>query len=197
MLPTEDEYVCGMLRLEKLLRAYLHRFAPQRADLEDLLQETYSRLFGLPHARRAQVNNLRAFAVTTARNVATDWIRHRQIISIEQIEDLSTLHIADEATGLDDIVHTHQQLLRIAAGIADLPARCRQVFTLRRVYGLTQKEIAKQLGITEGTVEQHLVKGMRRCAQIVDACDGVAEERGRDRAWFARWRRLRMQKGPG
>ena len=37
-----------------------------------------------------------------------------------------------------------------------LPARCRQVFTLRKVYGLSQKEIAAELKISENTVESHL-----------------------------------------
>src|SRR4029453_18151760 len=120
---SDDDYMREILRMEKPLRAILPRFAPQPADLEDLLQETYSHLFSLPLERRAAVRNVQAFVITTARNVARDWIRH-------------------------------QQLMRIAGGIAQLPERAREVFTLRRVYGLSQKEIAAKLEISEGAVEQ-------------------------------------------
>ena len=147
---SEDDYICEILRTEKVLRAVLHRFAPQPADLEDLLQETYTHLFSLSPDRRRGIRNVEAFVVATARNVATDWIRHRQVVSIETVEDMSTLPIASDAAGLEEIVHTHQQLLSIASGIAKLPERCRGVFTMRRVYGLTQKEIAAKLQISEG-----------------------------------------------
>jgi RNA polymerase sigma-70 factor (ECF subfamily) len=178
---SPDDYARQILHLEKFLRAYLHRFAPQPADIEDLLQETYSHLFKLTPAQRAAITNVQGFAVRSARNVAMDWIRHRQVISIESIEELTDLPVIEDAERLEEIAHTHQQLVKVARGIAGLPERCRQVFTLRRVYGLTQKEIAARLGIAEGTVEQQLVKGMRRCAEILRQQDGSADPRGRPR----------------
>lgn len=196
MSRTQDEYVCEVLQLEPLLRAYLHRFAPQPSDLDDLLQETYSRLFSVTAERRAVVENVQAFAITVARNIATDWIRHRRVVPIDQVEDMSELPIADRAADLETMVHSHQQLLHISHAIAGLPERCRQVFTLRRVYGFSQKEIARRLGLTEGTVEQHLIKGMRRCAESMakyeyDEATHVRKETG----WFGRWRRRTRAKG--
>lgn len=48
--------------------------------------------------------------------------------------------------------------------IQTLPARCRQILTLRKIYGLSQKEIARQLGIAEHTAESQVGIGMHRCA---------------------------------
>jgi RNA polymerase sigma factor (sigma-70 family) len=48
--------------------------------------------------------------------------------------------------------------------MAALPQRCRQVFTLRKLYGLSHREIAAQLAISERTVEAQIDKAMRRCA---------------------------------
>ena len=169
MIRSDDAYVCEILRLERPLRALLHRFAPQPADLEDLLQETYSRLFRMSAEQRAAVRNIQVFALTSARNVALDWIRHRQVVPIDLVEDLGELGLVDDTAGLEEIVHTHQQLVRIAEGIGQLPERCREVFTLRRVYGLSQKEIANRLGISVGAVEQLLIRGMRRCAEYMEA----------------------------
>ena len=55
----------------------------------------------------------------------------------------------------------------LVKAIQGLPDRCRQVFTLRKVYGYSQKEIALRLSISENTVEQHLTKAARRCAQAL------------------------------
>ena len=49
----------------------------------------------------------------------------------------------------------------LQAGLDRLPKRCREVIVLRRVEGLSQKEVAEQLGISVSTVEQQLTKGMR------------------------------------
>ena len=58
-------------------------------------------------------------------------------------------------------------MMASASGSWSMTRRCRQTFTLRKVYGYSQKEIAAQLSISEHTVEQHLSKAARRCAQVL------------------------------
>jgi RNA polymerase sigma factor (sigma-70 family) len=195
MSRTQDDYVCEILRMEKALRAILHRFAPQPADLEDLLQETYSRLFSLGPERRLAINNVQAFAVTTARHIATDWLRHNKVVSIETVEDLEELDVyVSGGSDLEEIVHTHQQLLVLSRGLSSLPDRSREVFTLRRVYGLTQKEIAAKLGISEGAVEQLLIRSMRHCAKVLGSSDEQLTNARTRNGWLKRWRK-RLRKG--
>lgn len=64
-------------------------------------------------------------------------------------------------------MNSHQELAMLVKAIQGLPDRCRQVFALRKVYGYSQKEIALRLNISENTVEQHLTKAARRCAQAL------------------------------
>jgi DNA-directed RNA polymerase specialized sigma24 family protein len=67
-------------------------------------------------------------------------------------------------TGKDLLVKSSE--LAVVAELArGLPAECRQVFTLRKVYGYTGTEIANRLGIPEHAVEEHLIQAARRCAQ--------------------------------
>jgi RNA polymerase sigma-70 factor (ECF subfamily) len=58
-------------------------------------------------------------------------------------------------------------LRRLSRALDHLPPRCREVIWLRRVEGMSQREVADQLGITEKTVEKHLAKGMRLLADTV------------------------------
>ena len=51
--------------------------------------------------------------------------------------------------------------LRSGASFDQLPLKCRETVWLRRVDRLPQKQVAARLGVTEKTVEKHLMKGMR------------------------------------
>jgi RNA polymerase sigma-70 factor (ECF subfamily) len=190
---TPDDYLSEVLRQEATLRAILYRFAPQPADLQDLLQETFSRLFSLSAARRAEVQNIEAFAVTTARHVALDWLRRQRVVKLENLEDVSDTDLQDEAVDLEEVIYTHQQVVRIAAGIAQLSQKAREVFILRRVYDLSQREIAVRLGISEGAVEQQLIRGMKRCMELIQAED--AQRLARRLGLFERLRKRLRARG--
>jgi len=186
MTRAEDRYLVASLEFEGVLRACLHRYARNAADVDELLQETYAHLLAAGAAKnREEIRSIRAFALTVARNVALSWLRHRQVVPIELVADLEQLELLDERGQVEEIVNSHQELALLSAAVAQLPARCRQVFTLRKVYGMSQKEIAAQLKISENTVEQHLAKGVRLCSAAL-ANSPVAERRS---PWFERARR--------
>jgi RNA polymerase sigma-70 factor (ECF subfamily) len=186
MSRVEDRYLVASLEFEGVLRACLYRYARNSADVDELLQETYTNLLAAGSVpNREEVRSIRAFALTVARNVALSWLRHRQVVPIELVADLESLELLDERGQVEEIVNSHQELALLTAAVARLPNRCRQVFTLRKVYGLSQKEIAAQLGISENTVEQHLAKGMRLCSAAL-ANTPMAERRS---PWFERSRK--------
>jgi len=164
---AEDRYLLHALEFEGVLRACLYRYARNTADVEELLQETYARLLTAGSTGEPEIRSIRAFALTVARNVALDWLRHRQVVPIELVADLEAMDILDEGEQIEEIVNSHQELALLAKAVEGLPERCRQVFTLRKVYGFSQKEIAARLKISENTVEQHLTKAARRCAQVL------------------------------
>lgn len=109
---------------------------------------------------------------------------------IDLVADLAALNVLDEKTQVEEIVNSHQQLALLAAVVAELPDRCRQAFTLRRVYGLSQQEIAQKMRISETTVEQLLARAVRRCADRLFARE-TAEDRRESMSTrlSPRWRR--------
>ncbi len=50
--------------------------------------------------------------------------------------------------------------------IQSLPERCRQIITLRKIYGLSQNEVAARLGISVHTVEVQGGIGLRKCIEF-------------------------------
>jgi RNA polymerase sigma factor (sigma-70 family) len=181
----EERYLVEALQFEGVLRACLYRYARNNSDVEELLQETYARLLTAGAAGAPEVRSVRAFSLTVARNVAFDWLRHKQVVPIDLVADMEAMNILDERDQIDAIVNSHQELMILIKVVQELPERCRQVFTLRKVYGYTQKEIAARMNITENTVEQQLIKAARHCAQALFN-QPIAE---RQATLFDRWRR--------
>ncbi|MCW5548304.1 MAG: sigma-70 family RNA polymerase sigma factor [Opitutaceae bacterium] len=148
---------------EASLRSYLRGMFPSLPDIDDLVQESYARLI---HAREAgRVSYAKAFLFTTARNLALDFFRRRKIVTIESVADITDLPVLEERPDAIESINHQEELGMLAAAVRALPDRCRQVLTLRLLYGLSHKQIAVELGISEHTVKAQIAKGMRRCAE--------------------------------
>lgn len=147
---------------EPSLRSYLRAVFPSLPDIDDLVQESYARLLRAKDAGR--VSYAKAFLFTTARNAALDFFRRRRVVEIDAAGDLRDLAVIEERPDIGDALNKQQELEMLAAAVRTLPDRCRQVLTLRLLYGHSHKEIAAELRISEHTVKAQLAKGMRRCA---------------------------------
>jgi RNA polymerase sigma factor (sigma-70 family) len=157
---------------ERALRGYLSRFFKNVADIEDVVQETYARLLALSDPASNAVRNWHAFLFTTARNVALDRIRRSRVVSLDALAEMGNADVLDQAPSIDEALNARQELALLLETIASLPDRCRETLTLRKLYGLSQREIAQRLEITESTVEKHVAYGVRLCAERMFAKRG-------------------------
>ncbi|WP_044891861.1 RNA polymerase sigma factor [Opitutus terrae] len=151
---------------ESSLRSYLRGLFPTLTDVDDVVQESYARLIRARQAGR--VTYAKAFLFTTARNAALDLFRRRKVVAIDAVGDLSDLSVLEERPDAADAADHQERLDLLAEAVRLLPDRCRQVVTLRLLYGLSHKEIAAELRISEHTVKAQLAKAMRRCTHFFE-----------------------------
>jgi RNA polymerase sigma-70 factor (ECF subfamily) len=85
--------------------------------------------------------------------------------------DLS--NVLDERGDIPETVARNQELALLTEAIQSLPDRCRQIFTLRSVYGMTQREIAEKLGISDRTVAAQLTIGVEKCTEFMLRRTGI------------------------
>jgi RNA polymerase sigma-70 factor (ECF subfamily) len=143
---------------EPALRAWLGSKRLRGVDLDDVVQETYAILVGLQSTEA--IRNPRAYAFQTAYSVILHQVRRDKVVSITTADDLDRLGGAHDAPSPETEVADREELHRLAEAIARLPARCREVVVLRKIEGLAQREVAARLGISEGTVEKQIHKGV-------------------------------------
>jgi RNA polymerase sigma factor (sigma-70 family) len=163
---------------ERALRGYLSRFFKDVADVEDVIQETYARLLSLNESAAMAVRNWHAFLFTSARNVALDRIRKARVVSLDALAEMGGADVLDQAPTADEALNARQEVALLLESIASLPDRCREALTLRKLYGLSQREIAERLSISESTVEKHVAYGVRLCAERMFAKRGEVSKPG-------------------
>lgn len=146
---------------ESALRAYLRSRFPALRDLDDVVQESYARVF--KSFRKKKVEHPRSYLFTTARNTALDVFRKKPTVSLEEIPEIAEFPVSQENPS-DDM-----ELQLLAEAIEALPARCREVLRMRKLQGLSHEEIATRLDISKATVATQVSIGVRRCAEYLQA----------------------------
>lgn len=148
---------------EDALVRYLRRVWPNRAEIHDLRQDTYVRIYEA--AGKVRPTSPKSFLFTTARHLMSDRLRRGRVVSIEAVGDPDALNVLVDEISPERRLDARQVLKRLAEAFDRLPDRCRQVVWLRRIEELPQKEVAARLGISQKTVEKHVAKGVRLIAE--------------------------------
>ena len=171
-----------ILPLEGEVRRWLLRTVSP-ADVDDVVQEAYCRIASL--AQTSHIEDPRAYFFQVVRNLLLEQVRRARIVRIDAVAEMDALNISDDRPSPEEEVSAHRELKRVERLIAQLPERCRQVFVLRKVEGLPQKEIARRLNISEHTVEAHVGRGLQL---ILKAWSEAAPEETRQRQGHERKR---------
>ena len=83
------------------------------------------------------------------------------------VENLEELYLAIDEPAPDRVIIARQELRRLQIGLDGLSERHRDAIVMRKVQGLSVREISQRAGIPEKSVERHLTEGMRILADIL------------------------------
>jgi RNA polymerase sigma factor (sigma-70 family) len=149
---------------EPMLRAWLHSRFPANCDIDDIVQEAYLRV--LQAHEGSNLKSPKAYLFAIARNLAVDHLRRQRVVESSSAVENDASDILDEGVGIPETVARNQELEFLTMAIQALPDRCRQAFTLRKVYGMSQKDIAAKLGVSEHTVSAQLTIAVHKCTEF-------------------------------
>jgi RNA polymerase sigma factor (sigma-70 family) len=154
----------NVLPHEPLIRARLRQLRVQDLDIDDVVQEMYARILSVSSLET--IRYPRQYAIQTAKSIIIDHIRHSKVVSIISSGSLEQLNIAVPEVSTEERMVFQEEIQDIANALAQLPTACRETLILRRIEGLSQKETAQRLNISEKSVEKHMARGVWMLVKI-------------------------------
>ena len=166
------------LENEAALKRFLRRFIKSREGADDLAQEAFLRAFAAESGR--VIVSPKAFLFKVAKNLALNELAKQSSVTIEPLGDSEAQDVLEDSSqaAVDDAVDGRERIRVLARAIAALPPQCARVFILRKMQGLSQKEIAARLNISVRTVENHVALGLVRCKAYMRAHGGASDQGG-------------------
>lgn len=149
--------------LEEMYRDYhgmvfrtAYRVTGSAEDAEDVLQTVFMRLVRRNAA--GEIDNAESYLRRSAVNAAVDLVRARRQMADVELERLPAFSSGIDSAQLKD---------QLRKGLAALPGRSAEMFVLRFIEGLSNGEVAKQMGISAVTVAVTLHRTRKKLQQIL------------------------------
>lgn len=142
-----------------------YRLLESEADAQDVVQETYAKLW----ARREEletVENGEAYAMMILKNQCIDLLRVRVVRFSESVDEIDyRLSIDEEST--QDVLENKELLNEVKRVLLTLPDQQQQVMRLRHWGDLSIEEIEVATGLTSANVRVLLSRGRKKVKEIL------------------------------
>ncbi len=147
------------------LKAYLRSTFPAVRDVDDVVQESYLRIWKARAARPIQ--SAKAFLFKVARHLALDTVRRNQASPFDPGYDFDLSRVLDTAPDAAQALLDQDLFNHVVDALLTLPSHHREVLVLHKLKGLSHREVAAQLKITERTAQKYSSLGLTRCAEYL------------------------------
>jgi len=146
---------------ERRARLWLHRHVRTLsvADADDILQEAYARIWVLDGD---SIANPRAYFLTIMRNLVAEQARRAKVVPMVRMGEIESLNIISDEPGPERHASAGAELDLVGKALEEVPPQARRAFELRKLEGLTVRQVAERLGVSESAVEKLLARALAR-----------------------------------
>jgi RNA polymerase sigma factor (sigma-70 family) len=172
----QDRQIAEVMAEERpRLRSFIRRRVPNESDVEDLLQEVFSKLVEA-HRLLMPIDYVTGWLFRVARNRITDLFRKKRP---ENFTDLALADEDGELHALEDLLPSPDAgpealylrsllLEELESALAELPGEQREVFVAHEIEGRSFKEQSAESGVSVNTLlsrKRYAVLHLRRRLQ--------------------------------
>jgi len=169
---TVEAFDILVSRYKDPLTNYIYRFLGDMKECEDLLQETFLRVYRNRHSYR-RIAKYSTWLYTIAGNLARSEYRKRKrrrlysLQSVNRDDEEYEVEIPDETFSPDKHTESTIQDFFIQEALRQIPEEFREVVVLRDVQQLAYEEIADITGLPMGTVKSRINRGRTKLQSLL------------------------------
>jgi RNA polymerase sigma-70 factor (ECF subfamily) len=135
-----------------------------RDEASDVMQDTWVKL--ATRSADGVIDNPSAYVTLVARNTATDHVRKERRRNAIDTEIRSLLWDSEDEFTPERILIGRQAATMLTDAIEELPTQTKRVFLMNRFEGLTHREIAETIGISEPAVYYHIRRALEHLSGV-------------------------------
>jgi RNA polymerase sigma-70 factor (ECF subfamily) len=144
------------------LKGYCKLFISNNSQVEDIIQESFISLWENKDSIKPD-KTIESYVFVILRNKCLNFLKKQKLeneqVDVEnlKVEELQFLYQLD-FTEKEDKSLEEQLIESFKTAVDELPDKMKAVFTLCKIDGIKQKEVAEELGISIKMVEKHIAK---------------------------------------
>lgn len=150
-------------RLVDKLFSISYNISGSKESSEEIVEDIFIKLWN-NRRKMTDIKNIDAFLCVSVRNLSLDYLRKESRRISVDINDFK--YLSGVTTPLDDI-ELKELTLKIDEAIETLPPKCKRIFELVRIFGLTYKQAAEEMSISPKTVENQLRISVRKILEYL------------------------------
>lgn len=176
---SERSFERFVVQQRPILVSYLRKYMILQDDAQDIVQES---LFKLTRYRDLPTDALKPLLYRITLNALHDFRRRES--GIRQIP------LSDTDSDLDDVpdglpqpeqwTEHQEEIARVRAAIDQLPARCKEIYLLNRIDGMSYSQISRHCGISIKAVEKNVARALSSLRKLLSVQAGSTDIYGQN-----------------
>lgn len=167
--PQDRDFLTQLyLEYEKLLFSTAWKFTASHHDAEEIVQSSLERLIKkVSTLRRLERCTLTAYIVSTVRNTAINYLRKAERIRLAETDIDEQPEMAAPQLSMDDLLILRENRQKIAAAWSYISETDRLLLEGKYLLGMSDSELATQLGCKPDSVRMKLTRARRKAMKIM------------------------------
>lgn len=145
----------------QLLMNVAYSYVQEVSAAEDIVQDAITKVIEV--TKDAEIRHPKSYLITAVRNRALNYLTSSSKKYVIPVDNFVLLNVSSDEPDQQTVLEDREKLRLFWLAVDTLPPQCRRVLELRKIEGLSLKEIATKLGISVSTVQKHLTKALMRC----------------------------------
>lgn len=154
------------LRYHPKLVYFIFGFIKDNEQARDMAQDIFLSIWNSKE-KFSQVKSFKAYLFKMAKNVICNYYDH---IVVDEKFVTEQLARPIKFENSEDIIIARQLQDMINVAVSQMPPQRKKIYTMSRIDGLSNNEIAKKLDINKRTVENHLTAALADIRKVIKVC---------------------------
>jgi RNA polymerase sigma-70 factor (ECF subfamily) len=159
-LTKESSFKELFVKYHPRLCRYAYYITGNKHLAEDIVQSLFTRIWEQRENLKIE-GKMESYLFVSARNASYNYLRSNQHQKMRESE--YTMNQQEENSSID----RESFLKKLQEALGQLPEQCREIYCLKNMEGLTYKEIAEYLHISEKTVDVQIYRALKKLRELM------------------------------